>query len=74
MDKIVNCILTCLNVCLKLIGHKYFGCTLFIVTCDFFFNIKCGENAFKIKYMYCIYSLNKVYASQKVMLFILIFT
>lgn len=37
MDKIVNCILTCLNVCLKLIGHKYFGCTLFIVTCDFFF-------------------------------------
>lgn len=48
MDKIVNCILTCLNVCLKLIGHKYFGCTLFIVTCDFFY-IKCGENALKKK-------------------------
>lgn len=70
MDKIVNCILTCLNVCLKLIGHKYFGCTLFIVTCDFYMWGKC----IKIKYMYCIYSLNKVYASQKVMLFILIFT
>lgn len=29
----------------KCIGHKYFGCTLFIVTCDFY--IKCGENALK---------------------------
>lgn len=51
MDKIVNCILTCLNVCLKLIGHKYFGCTLFIVTCDFYMWGKCIKIKIYVLYL-----------------------